>query len=220
MVQKVQMKHNKKTLPQIPNKRYFTIGEVGYLCSVKPHVLRYWEQEFPQLKPAKRRGNRRYYQREDVIMVRTIRGLLYDEGYTISGARIQLDNVIKQQRKANRASAENLAVKTETPIVNTQRPEQHEQNISYSVKFTVGKDNSEVTQTSASSKDDTRNRSRKDDANLAQQTKTPEKQMVESQFGHAAEDKKLKKYKFILSEVITELRDILAEIQDNNLERV
>lgn len=77
-------------LPPIPGKRYFTIGEVSELCGVKPHVLRYWEQEFPQLKPAKRRGNRRYYQRHDVLMVRQIRGLLYDQGFTISGARQQL----------------------------------------------------------------------------------------------------------------------------------
>jgi len=77
-------------LPPIPGKRYFTIGEVSELCGVKPHVLRYWEQEFPQLKPAKRRGNRRYYQRHDVLMVRQIRSLLYDQGFTISGARQQL----------------------------------------------------------------------------------------------------------------------------------
>ena len=77
-------------LPPIPGKRYFTIGEVSELCGVKPHVLRYWEQEFPQLKPAKRRGNRRYYQRHDVLMVRQIRSLLYYQGYTISGARQQL----------------------------------------------------------------------------------------------------------------------------------
>lgn len=77
-------------LPDIPQKRYFTIGEVSHLCSVKTHVLRYWEQEFPSLKPMKRRGNRRYYQREDVLMVRKIRGLLYEKGYTISGARQQL----------------------------------------------------------------------------------------------------------------------------------
>lgn len=96
------MKHNTSKLPNIPNKRYFTIGEVAHLCGVKPHVLRYWEQEFPQLKPAKRRGNRRYYQRADVVMVRNIRGLLYDEGYTISGARIQLDQVVKQQKQADK----------------------------------------------------------------------------------------------------------------------
>lgn len=81
--------HNDE-LPPIPGKRYFTIGEVSELCAVKPHVLRYWEQEFPQLKPVKRRGNRRYYQREDVITIRQIRGLLYDQGYTIGGARLQM----------------------------------------------------------------------------------------------------------------------------------
>jgi DNA-binding transcriptional MerR regulator len=77
-------------LPPIPGKRYFTIGEVSELCGVKPHVLRYWEQEFPQLKPVKRRGNRRYYQRHDVLMVRQIRSLLYEQGFTIGGARQQL----------------------------------------------------------------------------------------------------------------------------------
>ena len=79
-------------LPPIPSKRYFSIGEVSELCDVKPHVLRYWEQEFTQLKPIKRRGNRRYYQREDVILVREIRNLLYLEGYTIGGARQKLND--------------------------------------------------------------------------------------------------------------------------------
>ncbi|MDZ7670992.1 MAG: MerR family transcriptional regulator [Gammaproteobacteria bacterium] len=78
-------------LPPIPGKRYFTIGEVSQLCEVKPHVLRYWEQEFPQLKPVKRRGNRRYYQRQDVIVIRQIRGLLYEQGFTIGGARQRLE---------------------------------------------------------------------------------------------------------------------------------
>jgi DNA-binding transcriptional MerR regulator len=78
-------------LPAIPGKRYFTIGEVSELCGVKPHVLRYWEQEFPQLKPLKRRGNRRYYQRQDVILIRQIRSLLYEHGFTIGGARQRLD---------------------------------------------------------------------------------------------------------------------------------
>lgn len=78
-------------LPPIPAKRYFTIGEVSELCGVKPHVLRYWEQEFTQLKPVKRRGNRRYYQHHEVLLVRRIRQLLYDEGFTISGARNRLD---------------------------------------------------------------------------------------------------------------------------------
>ena len=82
--------HNDE-LPVIPGKRYFTIGEVSELCAVKPHVLRYWEQEFPQLNPVKRRGNRRYYQRHDVLMVRQIRSLLYEQGYTIGGARLRLE---------------------------------------------------------------------------------------------------------------------------------
>jgi len=81
---------NNDVLPAIPGKRYFTIGEVSELCGVKPHVLRYWEQEFPQLKPVKRRGNRRYYQRHDVIMIRQIRSLLDEEGVTIGGARQRL----------------------------------------------------------------------------------------------------------------------------------
>ncbi len=79
-------------LPAIPGKRYFTIGEVSELCGVKAHVLRYWEQEFPQLSPVKRRGNRRYYQREDVLTIRQIRSLLYDQGYTIGGAKQKLTN--------------------------------------------------------------------------------------------------------------------------------
>src|SRR5690606_3494497 len=82
--------HNNE-LPAIPGKRYFTIGEVSELCAVKPHVLRYWEQEFPQLSPVKRRGNRRYYQRQDVLMIRQIRSLLYDQGFTIGGARQRLE---------------------------------------------------------------------------------------------------------------------------------
>jgi DNA-binding transcriptional MerR regulator len=81
---------NNDELPPIPGKRYFTIGEVSDLCAVKPHVLRYWEQEFPQLKPVKRRGNRRYYQRQDVLVIRQIRSLLYDDGFTIGGARQKL----------------------------------------------------------------------------------------------------------------------------------
>ena len=81
---------NNNELPVIPGKRYFTIGEVSELCAVKPHVLRYWEQEFPQLKPIKRRGNRRYYQRQDVILIRQIRSLLYGHGFTIGGARQKL----------------------------------------------------------------------------------------------------------------------------------
>ena len=101
---------NNNELPVIPGKRYFTIGEVSELCGVKPHVLRYWEQEFPQLKPVKRRGNRRYYQRQDVLLIRQIRSLLYEHGYTIGGARqklsgddtkedsIQSDQIVRQIR--------------------------------------------------------------------------------------------------------------------------
>ncbi|MDR0250596.1 MAG: MerR family transcriptional regulator [Burkholderiales bacterium] len=85
-------------LPPIPAKRYFTIGEVSELCAVKPHVLRYWEQEFSQLKPLKRRGNRRYYQHHEVLLIRRIRGLLYDQGFTISGARSQLEDTVATEK--------------------------------------------------------------------------------------------------------------------------
>ncbi len=87
------------SLPPIPAKRYFTIGEVGELCCVKPHVLRYWEQEFTQLRPMKRRGNRRYYQHHEVLMVRRIRGLLYEQGFTISGARNQMLETAGEDRQ-------------------------------------------------------------------------------------------------------------------------
>lgn len=92
---------NNDELPVIPGKRYFTIGEVSELCDVKPHVLRYWEQEFPQLKPVKRRGNRRYYQRQDVLTIRQIRSLLYDHGFTIGGARSRLTEDGKQPEVAD-----------------------------------------------------------------------------------------------------------------------
>jgi DNA-binding transcriptional MerR regulator len=88
-----------KTLPAIPAKRYFTIGEVADLCGVKPHVLRYWEQEFTQLRPMKRRGNRRYYQHHEVLMIRRIRDLLYDQGFTISGARNKMQELLQEERK-------------------------------------------------------------------------------------------------------------------------
>ncbi len=91
-----------KTLPPIPAKRYFTIGEVGDLCGVKPHVLRYWEQEFTQLRPMKRRGNRRYYQHHEVLMIRRIRDLLYDQGFTISGARNKMQELLQNERDKKR----------------------------------------------------------------------------------------------------------------------
>ena len=92
----------KETLPPIPAKRYFTIGEVSELCGVKPHVLRYWEQEFTQLKPVKRRGNRRYYQHHEVLLIRRIRDLLYEQGFTINGARNRLDEIVTEPAKTSR----------------------------------------------------------------------------------------------------------------------
>lgn len=98
-----------KTLPPIPAKRYFTIGEVGELCGVKPHVLRYWEQEFTQLRPMKRQGNRRYYQHHEVLMIRRIRELLYDQGFTISGARNKLQEMVQSERERRRINGEHIA---------------------------------------------------------------------------------------------------------------
>ena len=106
----------KVSLPPIPAKRYFTIGEVSELCGVKPHVLRYWEQEFTQLKPVKRRGNRRYYQHHEVLLVRRIRDLLYEQGFTISGARNRLDEGAGAG-KAPRADAQPGAVPEQAPVL-------------------------------------------------------------------------------------------------------
>ena len=106
------MEQNRKKpeLPPIPAKRYFTIGEVSELCGVKPHVLRYWEQEFTQLKPVKRRGNRRYYQHHEVLLIRRIRELLYEEGFTINGARNRLDgNSLAQEERVETGAARNGA---------------------------------------------------------------------------------------------------------------
>ncbi len=113
----------KAELPPIPAKRYFTIGEVSELCGVKPHVLRYWEQEFTQLKPVKRRGNRRYYQHHEVLLIRRIRELLYEEGFTISGARNRLDHSLgaeerswspgRAERSSSVADADLSAIKRE-----------------------------------------------------------------------------------------------------------
>lgn len=105
------------SLPDIPAKRYFTIGEVSELCQVKAHVLRYWEQEFSQLKPVKRRGNRRYYQRHDVVLIRHIRDLLYLQGYTIQGARLQL-----QDDKPHETS-ERSSDAVSTPSLGSQTPD-------------------------------------------------------------------------------------------------
>ena len=97
-------------LPPIPAKRYFTIGEVSELCAVKPHVLRYWEQEFAQLKPVKRRGNRRYYQHHEVLLIRRIRDLLYEQGFTINGARHRLESETAEPRAAARATTNSATV--------------------------------------------------------------------------------------------------------------
>lgn len=112
------------SLPDIPGKRYFTIGEVSDLCAVKSHVLRYWEQEFTQLKPVKRRGNRRYYQRQDVLLIRQIRDLLYLQGYTIQGARQQLLDpkaipsiVVSSQPEVSRDDGEHIATSVEGELV-------------------------------------------------------------------------------------------------------
>ena len=102
------------TLPPIPAKRYFTIGEVSELCGVKPHVLRYWEQEFTQLRPVKRRGNRRYYQHHEVLLVRRIRELLYQEGFTISGARSRLEEF---QHKTAPSTSSSVSTSHEIPVM-------------------------------------------------------------------------------------------------------
>jgi DNA-binding transcriptional MerR regulator len=101
----------KSQLPPIPAKRYFTIGEVSELCGVKPHVLRYWEQEFTQLRPVKRRGNRRYYQHHEVLLIRRIRELLYDQGFTISGARNRLDELANDPSRHSRSAGQAGAAK-------------------------------------------------------------------------------------------------------------
>lgn len=239
------MKNKTTKLPQIPNKRYFTIGEVGHLCLVKPHVLRYWEQEFPQLKPAKRRGNRRYYQREDVIMVRNIRGLLYDEGYTISGARIQLDQVVKQQRQEQRALKAQKGQSTQK----VDNPQLHE--ISYSYNFTVDNSYIEANNTSEYNQDHEsielepqfiaependapsyavhvqqydeavghhRAVTKTLEASNHQDTEVTHSTLDTQDTHHVAqvvnqEHQKVKKYKIALSDVIIELKEILAEFE-------
>ena len=108
-----------EALPAIPAKRYFTIGEVSLLCGVKPYVLRYWEQEFTQLRPMKRRGNRRYYQHHEVLLIRRIRDLLYDQGFTISGARNQLGDALMAGRGPDESD---IADMTDFDVANSQMP--------------------------------------------------------------------------------------------------
>jgi len=109
----------------IPAKRYFTIGEVAVLCGVKPHVLRYWEQEFSQLRPMKRRGNRRYYQHHEVLMVRRIRDLLYDQGFTISGARNRLLELVQSERLSGTVAPASLVFAAEQPDAATCEADEH-----------------------------------------------------------------------------------------------
>jgi len=106
----------KTELPPIPAKRYFTIGEVSELCAVKPHVLRYWEQEFAQLKPVKRRGNRRYYQHHEVLLIRRIRDLLYEQGFTINGARHRLETESSDPRAVTRPNSSSVATAAVTSM--------------------------------------------------------------------------------------------------------
>ncbi len=122
------------SLPPIPAKRYFTIGEVGELCGVKPHVLRYWEQEFTQLRPMKRRGNRRYYQHHEVLMIRRIRELLYDQGFTISGARNKMQEMGQSERD-KRHLTEGMPENIGAIDVEANLPEDFSEN---SVMFPVG----------------------------------------------------------------------------------
>jgi DNA-binding transcriptional MerR regulator len=118
-------KTNDTDLSPIPDKLYFSIGEVGELCDLKPHVLRYWEQEFPQLAPSKRRGNRRYYQRKDVILVRQIKNLLYGKGYTIEGARLQLtgdESVSLQKMQRSHAMLQSAVSQLEKIVEELEQP--------------------------------------------------------------------------------------------------
>ena len=132
-----------KALPSIPAKRYFTIGEVSELCGVKPYVLRYWEQEFTQLKPMKRRGNRRYYQHHEVLLIRRIRDLLYDQGFTISGARNQLTDMGHGARAAAAGNGHGgMAEADETEAidheaVNAQAESAHRASVSDVVAYTA-----------------------------------------------------------------------------------
>jgi DNA-binding transcriptional MerR regulator len=119
------------SLPSIPAKRYFTIGEVGELCGVKPHVLRYWEQEFTQLRPVKRRGNRRYYQHHEVLMIRRIRDLLYEQGFTISGARNKMQELAQSQKGYRKEQLATTDIDLELPDdFDVEGEPQEEENVS------------------------------------------------------------------------------------------
>ncbi len=123
MNDRANLKPEVMVLPPIPAKRYFTIGEVSELCGVKPHVLRYWEQEFTQLKPVKRRGNRRYYQHHEVLLIRRIRELLYEQGFTISGARNKLETSLMEGRTSTFSSLSPVALSSGMTDVSSMRAE-------------------------------------------------------------------------------------------------
>jgi len=125
----MESKATKDSLPPIPAKRYFTIGEVSELCGVKPHVLRYWEQEFTQLRPVKRRGNRRYYQHHEVLLIRRIRELLYEQGFTISGARNRLDESLSAASARSTAPSGASARAAEARGVNVSALKQELKNV-------------------------------------------------------------------------------------------
>jgi DNA-binding transcriptional MerR regulator len=125
----MESKATKDSLPPIPAKRYFTIGEVSELCGVKPHVLRYWEQEFTQLRPVKRRGNRRYYQHHEVLLIRRIRELLYEQGFTISGARNRLDENLSAASARSTAPSVTSARAAEARGVNVSALKQELKNV-------------------------------------------------------------------------------------------
>lgn len=187
-------------LPQIHNKRYFTIGEVAFLCAVKPHVLRYWEQEFPQLRPAKRRGNRRYYQREDVITVRHIRGLLYDEGYTIIGARIQLDQVLNKSKQPVNPNPINFEVEPES--------NNDDELLSSLDLKAIMPSHDNLNSNSNINQNTPQYCSLTELEYLAGQLKSEQVKTHVAQTKH---------YKMSIDEIIFELRDILSELEDSRM---
>ncbi len=215
------MNNSKTKLPQIPNKRYFTIGEVAFLCAVKPHVLRYWEQEFPQLRPSKRRGNRRYYQREDVVMVRHIRELLYDEGYTIIGARIQLDQLLKQPKTSKPQSEFTNEISF---VVEPEPFEQFDQIDQYDYKsfdqqkaFNRSHDNAqsifnpaEFLENHGPNADNSQ-----EYCTLTELEQIAEQLKLEQVHLTKLNNTKIRNYKLTMDEIVFELKEILSDIRTN-----
>ena len=205
---------SKAKLPQIPNKRYFTIGEVAFLCAVKPHVLRYWEQEFPQLRPAKRRGNRRYYQREDVVTVRSIRGLLYEEGYTIIGARIQLDQILKQNKQQVHKPVDNdlgydpaISFVVEPDPAVSYKPDLNSQSVFNPAEF--------LSHQAMGTKPSPN--SQQEYCSLTELEYLAEQLKIEQTNHKQDYVSRLKSYKMTMDEIIYELKDILTELETNRV---